>query len=171
MAAPFTRPRRPFWVVWFWEMPDFEMEHQVAEYDTLSLSQSYRKQSAVLLAFVAVLSLVLIFAGQTSLPAGIFSFLLQLTLASFAVRGNRVALGVAMALLTANSAVALTRGIINPLTWLILVPLWAFFMERYWRAYDVERVRAWTRKHPGEATAAAAPVPAAGEGPGSYTTP
>ncbi len=166
-----TGPKKPFWVPWFWEMPDWDMEKQIGEYDTLGWFESYRKLSALLIAGFCFCLLILAFGvdwadlGRPLMRGTILAaVVIYLVLAAFGLGGGRPALALTMGLWTLDRAASILGGIINPLTWLFHIFLWGIFMERLWRAYDVERMRAWRREQGAvvERGAVAGPQPPAG---------
>ncbi len=142
-------PRKPFWVPWFWEIPEFELDEQIEQYETLGWFRSYRKLSCLLLSFQTVLGLLLATTlAHRDLTGTAITAALYLLLALGSLSGNRAALSIVMLVFTIDRGTMLVLNFFNPLAWLVGIAWWAFFMERFWRAYDVSRVRSWRRLHP-----------------------
>ena len=129
------------WILW-WRVSVEEIERQVKGYDILSVTQSARGLSMLLLLSAALIISALILA--TVWPAsdyvdvgilGIFAVLVH--------SGYRWAIIATMVFWTAEKAVAiLSPGMaLNPV---IAVLWWAVYMRVFWLAFRTETVRAVT---------------------------
>jgi len=143
MAEPESprRPEKPFWLPWFLDIPEWELEIQLQEYRTLPWHRSFRKLSMVLLLFMALAPLLLVALTSRAFLGVLPISLVYTLLAIFVGKGSRRAVEVAMLVFTLGRIAGVAATFVNLLTWGINLAWWLFFMERFWKAYRVEQAR------------------------------
>jgi hypothetical protein len=150
MAAPAlpTLPKKPFWVPWFLDPPEWELETQIQEYRTLPWYRSYRKISAVLVLFWAGFRLFFAVMLRLDVAALLVALAVYVGLAIFVVRGVRISMMAAMVLFTLDRIAAIASSFVNPLVWGFSLAWWLYFTERFWKAFRVEQLREALARNP-----------------------
>jgi len=144
MAAPALPilPKKPFWVPWFLDPPEWELETQIQEHRTLPWYRSYRKISGVLVLFWAGFRLFFAVMLRLDVAALLVALAVYVGLAIFVVRGVRISMMAAMVLFTLDGIAAIASSFVNPLVWGFSLAWWLYFAERFWKAFRVEQLRA-----------------------------
>lgn len=119
------------------KLNETELKHQIDNYNTLSITQSYRGISSLLILFAIVITAILYFVKFVDLSAIIAAVIIYLPLAYFVYRGKKWALIGAMLIWTLDKGFQLiTAPNILVIIW------WIAFMTYFYKAYKVEVERA-----------------------------
>jgi hypothetical protein len=143
-APSLTLPKKPFFIPWFWEPAVWELEDQLSGYREIGWFRSYRGLAACALLFYCLILAVFVLggmpAGVTS-PAMLLGLVPYLVLAPLVGRGSSRACAITMVVWTLERGLSLIAGFASPLTWLVHPAWWMFYMQFFWKAYTIERMR------------------------------
>ncbi len=124
------------WLLW-WDISDELLKKQVEQYHTLSIFNSARGQSALLLLFSAIVTLILILISSDIIAGSSYiDVVVILILALFVYNGQKWALIFSMILWTIEKGYLLVSGNgVSQILW------WLIYMNVFWLAYKVELAR------------------------------
>lgn len=127
------------WLIW-WDIDKDELKNQVDSYKKLSIWQSAKGQSALLLILSAIITTIFIIIGYQGLNSwGYFDVILFIILAFFIYKGHRWAIICAMILWTIEKIYMIFTtggtGVFINIIW------WAVYMSAFWLAFKVELER------------------------------
>ncbi len=132
------KPKSPRanWLFW-WRTAPNEIDWLAAHYDGLTLTQSPKGQSVLLILFsLAMTAFVALFAGFD--PEVLIMAVLMLALGVFIYFGHRWAMIGAMLIWTLEKGVTLFT---NPRFAVTSILFWCIFMHAFWQAFRVEQRR------------------------------
>jgi hypothetical protein len=129
------------WLLW-WQIPPDELNRQVEEYDMLSIFQSMRGISVLLLLLAISTTLLFMAAGAGGVdPTALIDVALMAICALFIWLGHRWAMIAAMVLWTLEKFSIIADGLAgaNPVS-IITQPLWwAVYLHAFYFAFRVEQ--------------------------------
>jgi hypothetical protein len=134
------------WLLW-WRLDQDELDKQIAEYQSLKITQSARGRSLLLLIFSSAITIVMVMFFSWSSWAFIGVFML-LTLGFFIYKGHKWAMMGTMLLWSLEKIYAISEGLQNhsathssSTKLLIHLIVWAIYMHALYLALKVEMLR------------------------------
>ncbi len=140
------------WLLW-WRLDQNELDKQIAEYQSLKITQSARGQSFLFIIFSGLVTTILILFFNSS-SANFVGVFISLLLGYFIYRGQKWAMITAMIYWSFNQLIQVYKGIesyvinsgdpnLTSISSTILIHLlwWAIYMHAFYLAFTAERLR------------------------------
>mgnify|MGYP001791914820 FL=1 len=132
------------WILW-WRTDKEDLKKQVVEYNSLKITKSYRGQSALLLIFSVLITIIFIVLRWATL-VNLIDATFFLILAYFIYKGKKWAIISAMILWTFEKGYSFydrlqaLPGATTPSPLIALI-WWGAYMAVFYKAYQVEKMR------------------------------